>query len=278
MLHQLEKRLGYQFQNISMLELALTHKSVAYEKPKAGESEAKVKPSLLGRFTMALPSFLRPVAKLRGETAFQGNNTAEPVRGEDSFHNERLEFLGDAVLELIVSSFLYETFPEYTEGQLSKLRAVVVSRTILALCAKELGLGKYIIFGAGEAATGGSEKESNLADALEAVIASIYLDGGFQCARRFVLKILSDKIQQLAQDEIKYDYKSALQKRWQANKGQTPTYSVIAASGPAHEKIFEVEVTLSGMPCGRGIGRSKKEAEQQAAKVALDGLGKQECR
>ncbi len=255
-----------------MLELALTHKSVAYEKPKAGEPEVKVASSLLSRFTkcrssrhlLALPSFLRPAAKLRGEAAFQGNNTAE--------HNERLEFLGDAVLGLIVSSFLYETFPEYNEGQLSKLKAVVVSRTILALCAKKLGLGQYIIFGAGEAATGGSEKESNLADALEAVIASIYLDGGFQSAQRFVLKILEDKIQQLAQDEIKYDYKSALQQHWQATKKETPVYSVISESGPAHDKIFEIEVTLSGMPYGRGIGRSKNKGEQQAAKAALDKL------
>jgi len=224
---QLEERLGYRFQDISMLELALTHKSVAAEQA-------------------------------------QGSNPTE--------HNERLEFLGDAVLELIVSSFLYEAFPEYAEGELSKLRAVVVSRTILALCAKELRLGEYIIFGVGEATTGGSERESNLANALEAVIASIYLDGGIQPAQRFVLKILADKIQQLAQDEIKYDYKSALQERWQAENGHIPTYSVVAESDIAHEKIFEVEVTLSDMPYGRGIGRSKKKAEQQAAKVALDRL------
>lgn len=224
---QLEERLGYRFQDISMLELALTHKSVAAEQR-------------------------------------QGSNPAG--------HNERLEFLGDAVLELIVSSYLYEAFPEYTEGELSKLRAVLVSRPILAMLAQELRLGEHMIFGVGEAAAGGCERESNLANAVEAVIAGIYLDGGMRPAQRFVLKILTDKIQQLAQDDIKYDYKSALQERWQKNDGQTPIYSVVAESDIAHEKIFEVEVNLSGMSYGQGIGRSKKRAEQQAAKVALGKL------
>lgn len=255
---QLEEQLGYRFRDISMLELALTHKSVASEKPCEPTGQVA----------------FRPPASLWEKT--QGSNPEKPLclsfRVE---HNERLEFLGDAVLELIVSSFLYEAFPEYTEGELSKLRAVVVSRPILALCARELRLGEYIIFGVGEAATGGGEKESNLADALEAVIASIYLDGGFQPAQRFTLKILTDKIQQLAQDEIKYDYKSALQERWQAENGQIPAYSVVSESDIAHEKIFEVEVNLSGTPYGRGIGRSKKKAEQQAAKVALDRLSNQ---
>ncbi|HIE30647.1 TPA: ribonuclease III [Candidatus Poribacteria bacterium] len=221
---ELEKRLGYRFQNISLLELALTHKSVAYEVDA------------------------------------------------DLEYNERLEFLGDAVLGIIICAFLYKTFPEYTEGQLSKLKSVVVSQPILALCAKELDLGNYIAFGASQNTTNGRENEANLADALEAIIASIYLDSGLKFARRFVLKILEDKIRQLAQDEIKYDYKTALQEYWQSTAHQPPVYSLIAETGPEHEKIFEVEVILGDTPYGRGVGKNKKTAEQQSAKIALEKL------
>jgi ribonuclease-3 len=221
-LYGLEEYLGYRFQDISLLELALTHKSVAYEV------------------------------------------------NADVGYNERLEFLGDAVLEIIIRTFLYENFPGYTEGQLSKLRSVVASQPILALCAKELDLGKYIVFGPSQNTSDGRENEANLADTLEAIIASIYLDGGLKFARRFVLKILEDKIRQLAQDEIKYDYKTALQEYWQSTMHQPPVYSVIAETGPEHEKIFEVEVILGDTPYGRGVGRNKKTAEQQAAKMALE--------
>ncbi len=227
-LHELETRIGYRFQNLSLLELALTHKSVVCE-------------------------------------------TDNVIA-----HNERLEFLGDAVLNIIICAYLYETFPEYTEGQLSKLKSVVVSQPILALCAKELSLGQYITLGSGEAATGGRERESNLADALEAIIGSTYLDSGLRFARHVVLQLLEDKIQQLDQDEIKYDYKSVLQERWQGATRQPPVYSVIAETGPEHEKMFEVEVKLSNEPYGRGIGRNKKDAEQQAAKIALEKLTSEE--
>ena len=220
--YDLEKCLGYRFQDISLLELALTHKSAAHEVDTELE------------------------------------------------YNERLEFLGDAVLELVIRTFLYKTFPEYTEGQLSKLKSVVVSQSILALCAKELDLGKYIVFGPSQNTPDGRENETNLADTLEAIIASIYLDGGLKFARRLVLKILKDKIQQLAQDEIKYDYKTALQEYWQSNTHQLPVYSVVAETGPEHEKIFEVEVILADTSYGRGVGRNKKTAEQQAAKIALE--------
>ncbi|MFQ6039219.1 MAG: ribonuclease III [Candidatus Poribacteria bacterium] len=219
---ELEKRLGYRFQDTSLLELALTHKSVAYEVDA------------------------------------------------DIEYNERMEFLGDAVLEIVICAFLYKTFPEYTEGQLSKLKSVVVSQPILALCAKELDLGKYIVFGPSQNTINGRENEANLADTLEAVIASIYLDGGLKFARHFVLRILEDKIRQLAQDEIKYDYKTALQEQWQSTAHQLPVYSLIAETGPEHEKIFEVEVILGDTPYGRGVGKNKKTAEQRAAKIALE--------
>jgi ribonuclease-3 len=184
--------------------------------------------------------------------------------------NERMEFLGDSVLELIVSSFLYINFPEYTEGQLSKLKAVAVSRSTLALCAGEMGLGSFIKFGAGEMATGGSEKPSNLANALEALIASVYLDGGLKKAEEFVLSILEDKIYELDSDELKRDYKTALQEYWQAGSRKPPVYTVTAETGPDHDKRFEMEVKLAGEPYGRGIGRNKKEAEQKAAEKALE--------
>jgi len=186
--------------------------------------------------------------------------------------NERMEFLGDSVLELVISSFLYKEFPNYTEGQLSKLKAVIVSQPILVSCSRELGLGEFIRFGAGEMATGGSEKSSNLANALEAIVAALYLDGGFKAAETFILSILKDKIYELDRDEMKRDYKTALQEYWQASSQESPVYTVVGETGPDHDKRFEVEVTLSGESYGRGIGRSKKEAEQRAAEKALEAI------
>ncbi len=184
--------------------------------------------------------------------------------------NERMEFLGDAVLEVVISSFLYDRFPKYTEGQLSKLKAVAVSRSTLAVCAEELRLGDFIKFGAGEFATGGSEKPSNLANALEALIAAVYLDSTLEKAREFILRILEDEIYELDSDELKRDYKTALQEYWQAGSRKPPVYKVITETGPDHDKRFEIEVKLAGEPYGSGIGRNKKEAEQRAAEKALE--------
>ncbi len=184
--------------------------------------------------------------------------------------NERMEFLGDSVLELIISSFLYKQFPLYTEGQLSKLKAVVVSQSILASCSRELGLGEYLRFGQGEVATGGKEKPSNLANALEALIAALYLDGGFFEAEKFIIRIFKDKIYEFDRDEMKRDYKTALQEYWQAITQKSPVYTVVSQSGPDHDKRFEIEVKLSGESYGKGIGKNKKEAEQKAAEKALE--------
>lgn len=184
--------------------------------------------------------------------------------------NERMEFLGDSVLELVISSFLYDKFPTYTEGQLSKLKAVAVSRSTLAVCAAELELGNFIKFGAGELATGGSEKPSNLANALEALIAAVYLDSTLEKAREFILKILEDEIYELDSDELKRDYKTALQEYWQAGSRKPPAYKVITETGPDHDKRFGIEVKLAGEPYGNGIGKNKKEAEQRAAEKALE--------
>jgi ribonuclease-3 len=194
------------------------------------------------------------------------------ISNNDSYSicNERMEFLGDAVLELVVSSFLYKEFPDYTEGQLSKLKAVIVSQSILTSRSRELELGEFIRFGSGESSTGGKDKSSNLANALEAIIAAIYIDGGLKAAEKFILKIFSDEIQELDKDEMKRDYKSALQEYWQASFQKPPVYKVINQTGPDHDKRFEIEVTLSGESYGRGIGRNKKEAEQRAAEKALE--------
>lgn len=190
--------------------------------------------------------------------------------GDHSECNERMEFLGDSVLELVISSFLYDKFPKYTEGQLSKLKAVAVSRSTLAVCAKELELGSFIKFGAGELATGGSEKPSNLANALEALIAAVYLDSTLEKAGEFILRILEDEIYELDRDELKRDYKTALQEYWQAGSRKPPVYKVITETGPDHDKRFGIEVKLAGEPYGSGIGRNKKEAEQRAAEKALE--------
>ena len=218
----LERKIGYEFADICLLDLSLTHKS------------------------------------------FVGGE------GEHFECNERMEFLGDSVLGLVVNTFLYNEFPRYTEGQLSKLKAVAVSRSTLALCAKELGLGDFIRFGAGEMATGGSEKPSNLANALEALIASVYLDSGLEGAGKFILSILEDKIYELDRDELKRDYKTALQEYWQAGSRKPPAYTVVAETGPDHDKRFEMEVKLAGEPYGIGTGKNKKEAEQKAAEKALE--------
>jgi len=184
--------------------------------------------------------------------------------------NERMEFLGDAVLDLVISSLLYREFPDYTEGQLTKLKAVVVSQSILTSCSRELGLGDYIRFGIGENSAGGKDRPSNLANVLEALIAAVYIDSGLKAVEDFIIRILSDKIHELDKDEMKRDYKTALQEYWQASSQSPPVYKVISETGPDHDKRFAIEVTLSGESYGTGIGRNKKEAEQKAAEKALE--------
>jgi len=184
--------------------------------------------------------------------------------------NERMEFLGDAVLGLVVSSLLYKEFPDYAEGQLTKLKAVVVSQSILTYCSRELGLGEYIRFSPGESSAGGKDRPSNLANALEALIAAIYIDGGLKSAEDFIIRILSGEILELDKDEMKRDYKTALQEYWQASSQKPPVYKIVSEIGPDHDKRFEIEVILSGESYGTGIGRNKKEAEQRAAENALE--------
>jgi ribonuclease III len=186
-------------------------------------------------------------------------------------HNERLEFLGDAVLGLCVGHLLMERFPDVREGDLSMIRAQVVNETTLAAVAGELDLGEWLFLGKGEEQTGGRKKASILADACEALIASVYLDGGFAAAFEACRRLFEPRFAGLEQPG-RGDHKTRLQELAQGRLKETPRYGVVEEKGPDHEKVFVVAVTVGGRELARGEGRSKKEAEQRAAATAIDGL------
>jgi ribonuclease-3 len=192
--------------------------------------------------------------------------------------NERFEFLGDAVLDLIISEALVKRFPDSSEGDLSKMKAKVVSEGTLARIAKGIDLGDFLFLGKGEEMTLGREKGSLLADALEAVIAAIYLDQGFFAAREMVLNEFDLSLQELTRPDQSVDYKTELQELCQEMFESLPVYQVIQESGPDHQKTFEVEIRIKGNVFGVGIGKSKKEAEQRAAEITLKQLQKKEER
>ena len=184
--------------------------------------------------------------------------------------NESLEFLGDAVLGLVVAHALFEQYPGYTEGQKSKIKAQIVSTHSLARQAEQLRLGEHLILGRGEEKTGGRFKQALLADAYEALIAAIYLDGGLEAAARFLQRELKGGIDQGAmQNFVGQDFKSALQERLQALGRPLPEYRVSGEAGPDHRKVFSIEVVVGGEVLGAASGRAKKEAEQEAARLAL---------
>lgn len=187
-------------------------------------------------------------------------------------HNERLEFLGDTVLDFVISDFIMKICPESPEGELSKLRAVVVSEPSLAKVAREMDMGSYLLLGRGEEQTGGRDKNSLLADSLEAVIAAIYLDSGLEEAYRLISERFGPDIRVMVGSGQVHDYKTELQEQCQSRFGELPKYAVVGESGPDHQKVFEVEISAGGRVLGSGTGRSKKEAEQMAAGVALDNL------
>jgi ribonuclease III len=178
--------------------------------------------------------------------------------------NEKLEFLGDAVLDLVVGHLLMERFPNLREGQLSVTRSQVVSEEGLSALARELGLGDWLLLGKGELKGGGRFKPSILADALEAVIAAVYLDGGFSAAWSLVARLFEHSIDSVEETGF-YDFKTRLQELAQARLKEAPVYRVVSSSGPDHAKIFEVAVEIDGREWGRASGRSKKRAEQLAA-------------
>jgi ribonuclease-3 len=186
--------------------------------------------------------------------------------------NESLEFLGDAVLGLVVADALFHQYPHYDEGQKSKIKAVVVSTQSLARHAEHLRLGDHLILGRGEEKTGGRFKQALLADAYEALIAAIYLDGGLDAAEAFLRRELKDALDEGSAQTFARDYKSALQERLQALGRPLPEYRVSGEAGPDHRKTFSIEVVVSGEVLGAASGRAKKEAEQEAARLALEQL------
>ncbi|MDI3281413.1 MAG: ribonuclease III [Bacillota bacterium] len=192
--------------------------------------------------------------------------------GEGLSHNERLEFLGDAVLGLIIAEHLFKALPGRAEGRLAKLKARLVSEPVLARLAGRLALGSYLLLGRGEELTGGRKRVSILADALEAVIGACYLSLGWEETRRLVLAWWEEELTGLASGEEVLDAKSALQELTQAEWRERPEYRVIGEEGPDHQKKFCVEVWLGERSLGRGEGRTKKAAEQAAARVALAAL------
>lgn len=222
----LEKRIGYRFRDIGLLEHALTHRSRAHEDASGGVID-----------------------------------------------NESLEFLGDAVLGFVIADLLFTRFPTHSEGYKSKVKAGIVSAAALARLAEEIGLGKFVMLGRGEEKTGGRQKHAILADGFEALIASIYLDGGIEPARQFILSLFAPLVdsagENAADASFTEDWKSAFQEWSQANGRGLPHYRMAGVEGPDHRRRFEVEVLVGGEVVASATGKSKKEAEQQAAKAAL---------
>ena len=186
--------------------------------------------------------------------------------------NERLEFLGDAVLGLVITEKLYLDCPQFSEGEMTKLRSALVSRETLARIARNISLGDYLYLGKGEEASGGRSKPTNLAGALEAVIAAVFLDQGLAITKDFILRLLNKELQKVVSQGVKTDYKSQLQEFIQSSQQQTPTYYLVEAMGPVHDRRFTVEVRVGDTVLGRGSSKSKKAAETEAARSALERL------
>ncbi len=186
--------------------------------------------------------------------------------------NERLEFLGDAVLDLVVAEKLYRDSPQFTEGEMTKLRAALVRQDTLAHMARAIGLGDYLYLGRGEEASGGRHKPTNLAGTLEAVIAAIFLDQGLDTTTDFILRLFNAEMQKVISYGSGVDYKSQLQELIQIKQAQTPVYHLVEAAGPDHDRRFTVEVRVGDTVLGRGSGKSKKRAETEAARSALEQL------
>jgi len=209
------------------------------------------------------------------KTALTHKSYANEKRLEATDHNERYEFLGDAVLELVVSHLLMENYPDQPEGELSKLRASIVNETTLASVAREHEIGDYLYLGKGEEMGAGREKNSLLANALEAILGAVYLDRGFKKAFKVIKRIALELFEQVGQEGFYKDYKTQLQERAQILFKTVPKYKLVGETGPDHNKTFEVNLMIRGETLGVGVGKSKKGAEQNAAKEALACLEKQ---
>jgi len=190
------------------------------------------------------------------------------------YNNERLEFLGDAVIDLIIAEYLYKMFQNEDEGILSKTRASIVSEAGLAKLAKMINLGEYLLISNAEENNEGREKNSLTSNAFEAVMGAIYLESGLKTVKKIFIDILNQVYPQIDLQTLSKDYKTALQELTQSLEGVTPQYELISSKGPDHKKIFEVKVSLKGKELARAIGKSKKDAQQKAAKIALEILKK----
>lgn len=189
-------------------------------------------------------------------------------------NNERLEFIGDAILDFVMSLVLYNDKSNLSEGEMSKIRALIVCESSLYTCAQKIGLGDIILLGRGEEANGGRTRSSILSDAMEAVIGSIYLDGGMKDAESFILGLLGDVYEKAVGGMIFMDYKTALQEELQKEGDAQIQYKLIEATGPDHAKTFKIAVYSNGISIGTGVGKSKKDGEQMAAKAALEAINK----
>jgi ribonuclease-3 len=203
--------------------------------------------------------------------AFAHRSYANEIPGETE-NNEKLEFLGDSVLGLIISENLFINSEDKNEGDLAKIKSFVVSEDILAAVAKRIRVDNYILIGKGEEYSGGRNKKTLLADAMEAIIGAYYLDSGYALVKEFVLRLLLPEIDKVVEDRHKKDYKSLLQEYVQKKYRSYPKYTVVKKSGPDHDKTFVIEVTINNVSYGKGVGKNKKEAEQEAAGKAYNSL------
>ncbi|WP_429885449.1 ribonuclease III [Geoalkalibacter halelectricus] len=206
------------------------------------------------------------------QAALTHKSFANEQDGRHCQDNERLEFLGDAVLDLVVSQLVFESFTDLPEGEMSRIRSEVVSEASLASIARRLGLGAHLLLGRGEERSGGRDKPSLLANALEALLGAVFRDAGFAAAHRAIEGLLSEEIHRSARHKIGIDNKTRLQEHFQKISGRTPVYHLLGASGPDHDRIYRVEVVFDGRVIGTGEGRTKKRAEQNAAGEALENL------
>jgi ribonuclease III len=218
----------------------------------------------------SLDYFFKEISYL--DRALTHSSYRHEAKSMDVLDNERLEFLGDAVLNFIVSNHLFHLFPNIPEGRLAKLKAVIVSEPVLSEKGRSLQLGKYLQLGRGEQKSGGAERVSILGDAFEAVIGAIYLDGGIEGVEPFILCQLESDFQSLSKEDYFQDFKSILQEHIQANFATVPIYQSVSESGPDHDKRFIVNVTVNREEYGIGEGKNKKEAEQKAAQQACEKL------
>jgi len=185
---------------------------------------------------------------------------------------ERLEYLGDAVLDLLVTTLLYKTYPDKSEGWMTKVRASIVSETPLAQIAKELGLGEYLILGKGTENAGGRELHSILSDSIEAIIGALYIDGGITIAQKFIIPFMENKLAESIKQGKYFDYKTSLQELLQQNGNVSIKYELLKEEGPPHDRVFTTQVMVDGKEMGKGQGKSKKMSQQNAARKALEGM------